>query len=56
MAAQTPAVWTSGYLRQVLGYIGVTDVDIILAGVPRAGPNGEKAFEQFGNTVTATAA
>jgi FMN-dependent NADH-azoreductase len=46
----------SGYLRQVLGYIGVTDVDFILAGVPRAGPNGEKAFEQFGNTVTAAAA
>jgi FMN-dependent NADH-azoreductase len=44
---------TSGYLRQVLGYIGVTDVDIILAGVPRAGANGEK---QFGNTVTAAAA
>jgi FMN-dependent NADH-azoreductase len=46
----------SGYLRQVLGYIGVTDVDIILAGVPRAGANGEKAVEQFGNTVTAAAA
>lgn len=28
----------SGYLRQVLGYIGITDVEIILAGRPRAGP------------------
>jgi FMN-dependent NADH-azoreductase len=37
----------SGYLRQVLGYIGITDLDIILAGRPRAGANGETAVEQF---------
>lgn len=47
---------TSGYLRHVLDYIDVTDVDIILAGVPRAGANREKAVEQLGNTVTAAAA
>lgn len=46
----------SGYLRQVLGFIGVTDLDIILAGAPRAGANGEKAVEQFGGTVTLAAA
>jgi FMN-dependent NADH-azoreductase len=44
------------YLRQVLGYIGITEVDIVLAGAPRAGMNGEKAVEQFGGAVAAAAA
>jgi len=46
----------SGYLRQVLGFIGITDLDIILAGVPRAGANGETAVAQFGDTVALAAA
>jgi len=46
----------SGYLRQVLGYIGITDIDIIPAGTPRAGANGETAVAHFGNAVTAAAA
>jgi FMN-dependent NADH-azoreductase len=46
----------SGYLRQVLGFIGITDLEIILAGRARAGANGEMALEQFGNTVELAAA
>ncbi len=46
----------SGYLRQVLGWIGITDVEIILAGRGRAGMEGEMAVEQFGDEVTAAAA
>lgn len=46
----------SGYLRQVLGYIGITDVEIILAGRPRAGTYGETAVEQFGDKVELAAA
>jgi FMN-dependent NADH-azoreductase len=38
----------SGYLRQVLGWIAITDVEIILAGRARAGGMGETAVEQFG--------
>jgi FMN-dependent NADH-azoreductase len=45
----------SGYLRQVLGYIGITDVDIVLAGAPRAGMYGEAAVEQFGKRVAEAA-
>jgi FMN-dependent NADH-azoreductase len=45
-----------GYLRQVLGFIGITDLDIILAGRPRAGANGETAVKQFGETVALAAA
>jgi FMN-dependent NADH-azoreductase len=45
----------SGYLRQVLGYIGITDVEIILAGRPRAGTYGETAVEQFGDKVEVAA-
>jgi FMN-dependent NADH-azoreductase len=44
------------YLRQVLGFIGITDLDIILAGRPRAGANGETAVKQFGETVALAAA
>lgn len=46
----------SGYLRQVLGWIGITDVDIILADRARAGQDGETAVEQFGGQVEAAAA
>ena len=46
----------SGYLRQVLAWIGITDVEIILANRGRAGGEGETAIEQFGGTVTAAAA
>jgi FMN-dependent NADH-azoreductase len=46
----------SGYLRQVLAWIGIEDVDIILAGRARAGVTGETAVEQFGDTVTLAAA
>jgi FMN-dependent NADH-azoreductase len=46
----------SGYLRQVLGFIGITDVDVILAGRALAGLNGETAIEQFGDKVAAAAA
>lgn len=46
----------SGYLRQLFGWIGITDVEIILADRGRAGGNGETAIEQFGSTVTAAAA
>ncbi len=46
----------SGYLRQVLAWIGITDVEIILAGRARAGMEGETAVEQFGDVVTAAAA
>jgi FMN-dependent NADH-azoreductase len=45
----------SSYLRQVLAWIGIKDVEIILAGRARAGANGETAVEQFGDTVTSAA-
>ena len=46
----------SGYLRQLLAWIGITDVEIILANRARAGGNGETAIEQFSTVVTAAAA
>jgi len=46
----------SGYLRQVLGFIGITDLDIILAGRERAGLAGETAVEEFGDVVALAAA
>jgi FMN-dependent NADH-azoreductase len=45
----------SGYLRQVLAWIGITDVEIILAGRARAGATGETAIEQFGHAVKSAA-
>jgi FMN-dependent NADH-azoreductase len=45
----------SGYLRQVLAWIGINDVEIILAGRARAGATGETAIEQFGYTVRSAA-
>jgi FMN-dependent NADH-azoreductase len=46
----------SGYLRQVLGWIGITNVEIVLAGRGRAGGTGETANEQFGDAVRLAAA
>jgi FMN-dependent NADH-azoreductase len=46
----------SGYLRQVFGFIGITDLDIILAGAPRAGRQAEAAIEAFGERVRLAAA
>ena len=45
----------SGYLRQVLAWIGINDVEIILAGRARAGAMGETAVEQFGSAVGSAA-
>ncbi len=46
----------SGYLRQVFGFLGVTDLDIVLAGRARAGMEGETAVEAFGDVVALAAA
>jgi FMN-dependent NADH-azoreductase len=46
----------SGYLRQVLAWIGIKDVEIILADRARAGGAGESAEEQFGTAVRSAAA
>jgi FMN-dependent NADH-azoreductase len=46
---------TSGYLRQVLAWIGVTDVNIILASRALAGVYGETAVERLGEVVRAAA-
>ncbi|HVB82557.1 MAG TPA: hypothetical protein VNE82_21735 [Candidatus Binataceae bacterium] len=47
---------SSGYLRQVLGLIGLTDLDIVLADLARAGMAGETAVEEFGEVVASAAA
>ncbi|WP_428487849.1 FMN-dependent NADH-azoreductase [Rhodopila sp.] len=46
----------SDYLRQVLAWIGITDVEIILADRARAGMTGETAVESFGEVVSLAAA
>jgi FMN-dependent NADH-azoreductase len=46
----------SGYLRAVLGWIGITDVEIVLANRARAGDYAETAVEAFGPAVSALAA
>jgi FMN-dependent NADH-azoreductase len=46
----------SSYLRQVLAWIGIKNVEIILAGRARAGAVGETAVEQFGAAVRSAAA
>jgi len=46
----------SGYLRQVLAWIGIKDVEIILAERARAGVTGERAVEQIGAAVRLAAA
>src|ERR1700746_1161502 len=45
----------SGYLRQVLAWIGIKDVEFILAGRARAGGAGETAVEEFGAAVRSAA-
>lgn len=45
----------SGYLRQVLAWIGIVDVTIILAGRALAGVYGETAVEKLGEVVQAAA-
>ena len=45
----------SGYLRQLLAWIGITDVNIVLAGRSVAGPQGETAVERLGAAVRAAA-
>ena len=49
-------VRSSSYLRQVLGFIGITDLDIVLAGSARAGMAGETAVEEFGEVLALAAA
>jgi len=56
MIAEEPYNQASGYLRQVLGFIGLTDLDIVLADRARAGDPGETAVEQFGEAVSLAAA
>ena len=46
----------SGYLRQVLAWIGITDVEIILADGARGGTAGETAIDSFGASVGLAAA
>src|ERR1700730_330044 len=46
----------SGYLRQVLRWIGISDVEIILANRARAGAKGETAVEEFGAAIRSAAA
>ena len=45
----------SGYLRQVLAWIGINDVNIVLAGRALAGAYGETAVERLGEAVAAAA-
>jgi FMN-dependent NADH-azoreductase len=44
-----------GYLRQVLAWIGIKDVEFILAGRARAGAAGETAVGEFGAAVRSAA-
>ena len=46
----------SGYLRQLLGWIGISDVEIMLADRGRAGGEGETAVAAFGEPIRAAAA
>ncbi|WP_345817621.1 hypothetical protein AAGS40_28640 (plasmid) [Paraburkholderia sp. PREW-6R] len=46
----------SSYLRQVLGFIGMTDLGIVIAGPARAGMSGETAVEAFGEGIASAAA
>jgi FMN-dependent NADH-azoreductase len=40
----------------VLGFIGITDLDIVLAGSARGGMAGETAVEEFGEVLALAAA
>lgn len=46
---------TSGYLLQVLRWIGISDVSIVLAGRAAAGVHGETAVQNLGEKVRAAA-
>ena len=46
----------SGYLRQLFGWMGIKDVEIILADRANAGANGETAVKAFGAPILAAAA
>jgi FMN-dependent NADH-azoreductase len=48
--------FASSYLRQVLGFLGITDLDTVLAGAARVGMGGEKAVEEFGDVIASAAA
>jgi FMN-dependent NADH-azoreductase len=48
--------YASSYLRQVLGFLGITDLDIVLAGSARARMAGETAVEEFGEVLASAAA
>ena len=45
----------SGYLRQVLAWMGITEVEIVLADRARAGATGETAVEVFADEVRRSA-
>ena len=46
----------TGYVRQVLTWIGISDVNFVMAGRAVAGPQGETAVEKVGDAVEAAAA
>jgi FMN-dependent NADH-azoreductase len=48
--------FASGYLRQVFAFIGIADLDIILADRGRAGIAGETAIESIGEEIRLAAA
>lgn len=45
----------SGYLQKIFTFIGITDVNIVLAANARAGDNGETALENYGDAIAAAA-
>jgi len=45
----------SGYLHQIFSFIGITDINIVLANRERAGDNGETALESYGDMLAAAA-
>lgn len=46
----------SGYLRQLLTWLGIPNVNIILASSARAGTNDETAIENYGTVIESAAA
>lgn len=46
----------SGYLRQIFTFIGINDVNIVLAANARTGEHGETALESYGDAIAAAAA
>lgn len=45
----------SGYLRQIFAWIGITDINIVLADRERTGDNGETALENYAEVIAAAA-